>query len=376
MFHVLCSGEGEVWAATSGGVARVDPRAGVAQHTPPTVFVHGFQAAGEELAVPEAGTRSLAGIVLAPGKDAVIVRFGGVDLLHGDELRFQTRLAGVDWNTPSRERSLHLARLEPGDYRLEVRSVAKDGQTSASSASVDFRLLAPLWRRQWFLALAALALALAGWGLHRARLGRVLGLQRVRAQIAGDLHDEVGSGLAQISILSEVARRAAGPEVAERLGEVAELARATRASMSDLVWAIHPEKDRLGDLVVRMQGATAQMFEPAGVELAFRAPSEAELARVALGPETRRQLLLFFKEALTNAARHAHAERVTVALSLQDSELRLAIEDDGRGFEPGASASGHGLAGLRRRAAHLGGRFELESAPGRGTRVTLSVPLR
>jgi signal transduction histidine kinase/ligand-binding sensor domain-containing protein len=375
VFHVLCAEGGPVWAATSGGVARVDPRERETTGAPPTVFVLGFKADGAEFELPEAGAPALDGIVLPPGKDAVIVRFGGVDLLHGDALRFQTRLAGADWSAPSRERSLHLARLGPGDYHLEVRSVAKGGRTSASSASVDFRLLAPVWRRPWFLALAALALALAAWGVHRARLRRLLGLQRVRAQIAGDLHDEVGSGLAQISILSEVARRGAGPEVAERLGEVAELARATRASMSDLVWAIHPDMDRLGELVVRMQGATAQMLEPAGVELAFRAPSEAELAPVALGPEARRQLLLFFKEALTNAARHARAERVTVTLSLQQGALRLEIEDDGCGFEPSASGNGHGLAGLRKRAAHLGGRFELDSAPGRGTRVSLIMPL-
>lgn len=375
VFHVLCSDDGRVWAATSGGVARVDPGEHERLGDPPTVFVLGFEADGEELELPEAGTMALRNIELPPGKDAVVVRFGGVDLLHGDELHFQTRLGGAAWGAPSHERSLHLARLEPGDYHLEVRALAKNGRTSATSASVDFRLLAPLWRRPWFLALALLALALAAWAVHRARLRSLLALQRVRAQIAGDLHDEVGSGLAQISILSEVARRAAAPEVAERLCEVAELARATRASMSDLVWAIHPEKDRLDELVARMQGATAQMLEPAGVELAFRAPSEAELGPVVLGPEARRQLLLFFKESLTNAARHARAERVTVTLSLPPRALRLEIEDDGCGFEPSASANGHGLAGLRKRAARLGARLELDSAPGRGTRVSLTVPL-
>jgi len=374
VFHVLCTDEGIVWAATSGGVARVDPRAPTEVDAAPTVSVKGFEAAGEALDVPEAGTLDLAGIVLAPDKNSVSLRFGGIDLVHGDALRFQTRLAGAEWSAPGRERSLHLARLEPGDYHLEVRSIARGGSTSSSSAVVDFRVLAPVWRRPWFLALASLSLALAVFGLHRIRLARLLALQRVRAQIAGDLHDEVGAGLAQISILSEVARRETGTAVSERLGEVAELARATRASMSDLVWAIQPEGDRLDALVARMQAAAEQMLEPAGVELTFRAPPEEALARVALGPEARRQLLLFFKEALSNAARHAHAGRVGVGLTLENGELRLAIEDDGRGFDPLLAANGHGLPGLRQRAERLGGRFELASSPGRGTRVSLAVP--
>jgi len=256
-----------------------------------------------------------------------------------------------------------------------VRALAKSGLSSAEVASVEFRVLAPVWRRPWFLALAAAALALAVFGLHRARLARVLALQRVRAEIAGDLHDEVGSGLAQISILSEVARREAGPEVSERLGEVAELARSTRASMSDLVWAIRPEEDRLEAVVARMQAAAEQVLEPAGVELAFRAPPAAELARASLGPEARRQLLLFFKEALTNVARHARAEHASVVLAIEGSELCLALEDDGCGFDLRVPPAGHGLASLGQRAQRLGGRLELDSEPGRGTRVVLVLPL-
>jgi signal transduction histidine kinase/ligand-binding sensor domain-containing protein len=373
-FHVLCTDEGIVWAATSAGVVRVDPDVPAEAGALPTVSVQGFEAAGEALDVPEAGTLALSGIVLPHDKNSVNVRFGGIDLVHGDELRFQTRLAGTEWSAPGLERSLHLARLEPGNYHLEIRSIARDERVSPTSAVVDFRVLAPVWRRPWFLALAALALAMVVFGLHRVRLARLLALERVRAQIAGDLHDEVGAGLAQISILSEVARRESGAAVAERLGEVAELARATRASMSDLVWAIRPEEDRLGALVARMQAAAEQMLEPAGVELAFHAPPEETLARVALGPEARRQLLLFFKEALTNAARHAQAGRVSVALTLAGGELHLAIEDDGRGFDPLSTSNGHGLPGLRERAARLGGRLELASSPGQGTRVSLAVP--
>jgi signal transduction histidine kinase len=373
VFDVLCAPDGAVWTATSSSVARLDPRAEPARQAP-RVLVQGFEAGGESVVLPAGGVAGLAGVELASRRDSVVVRFGAVDLVQGDALQFQTRLGDGAWSAPSRARSLHLARLEPGDYHIGVRALAPDGRTSAP-AEVAFTLRAPLWRQPWFLALALAAAGALAYALHRARLGRLLALERVRTQIAGDLHDEVGAGLAQIAIVAEVARREAGPAAGAHLGELAELARTTRTAMSDLVWAIDPRRDRLIDLVARMQAATAQMLEPGGVEFDFKAPAEAELARVELGPEARRQLLFFFKEALTNAARHARARRVEVELALGGGELSLGVADDGRGFEPEATQAGHGLANLRRRARELGARLELESRPGQGTRVALSLPL-
>src|SRR5262249_8516192 len=155
----------------------------------------------------------------------------------------------------------------------------------------EFQLAAPLWQRAWFL--AALALALAGtlggtlWGTLRLRAQRRLALERIRTQIATDLHDEVGAGLAQIAVLTEVARRAENGSASTRPGgeelrEVAELARATRGSMADLVWAIDPRRDTLRDLLQRLHGVTANLFGSAGLELALRMPDEAELDGLAL----------------------------------------------------------------------------------------------
>jgi len=375
---VLVDDEGLVWAATSSGVTRLDPRVRARSPAPPTVFVSGLEIEGEPLDLPASGVLRLDEVVLPPDEDTVVVRFGGIDLERGRDLRFQTRLGrDGEWSPPASERSLHLAQLALGAVALEVRSVARDGRTSDAVARVRFVRLAPLWMRPWFVGLALAGVLSGGWIVRRARHARRHALERVRSQIAADLHDEVGAGLAQISILSEVARREASPDVAGRLGEVAELARATRRSMSDLVWAIDPAKDRLGDLVARMRTATGQMLEPSGVEFSFHAPSDAELERIGLGPEARRQLLSFFKEALTNAARHSQAARVGVALTLDDRELCLGVEDDGRGFDPAAAiGSGHGLASLRQRAERLGARFEVASAPGSGTRVALHLPMR
>ncbi|NOT30485.1 MAG: hypothetical protein HOP15_08570, partial [Planctomycetes bacterium] len=379
--HLIRDRNGVLWAAVAGGLSRLDPSVAPAPSLSPPVCIRRFEAGGRALPVPESGSVHLAGLELSPSERAVVVAYAGIDLAHGATLRFQHRLEGLDadWSESSAETSVSYGSLAPRSYRFLVRALTHDGVASTAPAVVEFRLAAPLWQRPWFL--VALALALAGGllGVQLLRAGRRHALERIRTQIATDLHDEVGAGLAQIAVLTEVARRVGAETSSARLGEVAELARATRSSMADLVWAIDPRRDTLRDLLQRLHGVTANLFGGAGLELVLRMPSEAELDGLALAPDRRRHLLLFFKEAAQNVARHARATRVEIELVVTSgrtgSRLRLTLQDDGRGFDPSVRTEGQGLASLRRRAQALGGELVLESAPGRGTRVELDVLL-
>jgi signal transduction histidine kinase len=206
-------------------------------------------------------------------------------------------------------------------------------------------------------------------------VSRVLVLERLRRQIATDLHDDVGSGLTEIALLSEVVRRDAGAASHARLATVASLARSLRESMSDIVWAVDPRRDRLADLVDRMRQVAFNMAEADGIRVDFEVPGADELARIDLTPDRKRHLLLAFKEAMTNVARHSGGSRARVALKLAGRRLVLSVADDGRGFDPAASAAGVGLASLRRRAAEIGGSLDLDSAKGSGTTLRLEVPV-
>jgi signal transduction histidine kinase len=146
--------------------------------------------------------------------------------------------------------------------------------------------------------------------------------------------------------------------------------------MADIVWAIDPRKDRLEDLVRRMRQLAFNLLERDGLEVEFLAPPEEELAGIALTPDRRRHLLLVFKEAVHNVARHARATQVRVRLELRPGALRLSIQDNGRGFDPAAAGDGHGLGSLRERARKLSGELHLASRPGEGTRLEVEVPLR
>jgi signal transduction histidine kinase len=143
--------------------------------------------------------------------------------------------------------------------------------------------------------------------------------------------------------------------------------------MGDIVWAINPKKDSLDDMVSRMRRFAGEAFAARGVELEFRGPEHERGLR--LDHETRRELFLVFKEAATNAVRHAECARAEVDLCFDGRRLVLALSDDGRGFDPSAPSEGNGLESMRRRAAALGGTLDVDSAPGRGTRVRVTVPL-
>jgi signal transduction histidine kinase len=336
------------------------------------VYVTGVAVGGVPAPVAERGAAAVTGLVLPAADHALRIEYGAVAF---PPARYRYRLDGADaaWSAPTAETSVHYPRLGPGSYRFTVQALDADGG-GGDPAVVAFAVPAPVWRRPWFAALAALALAAAGFALHRARVRRLLALERIRSQIATDLHDDVGAGLSQIAIVAETGRREAPPAAERVLADVAELARGMRNAMDDIVWAVDPRRDRLVDLVRRARAVAGQLFEPDGVALRFEAPAEAEMDGVALEPRARRHLWLWLKEALVNAARHARARSVGVSIALGGGELRFVVEDDGCGLAPGAGRDGHGLRSLQQRAAALRGTCSIAARPGGGTRVALSVP--
>jgi signal transduction histidine kinase/outer membrane protein assembly factor BamB len=370
---------GYIWAGTSGGLSRIDPGMRHASKTPPPVLIARVEAGDEPLAIPERGAARVAGIVLPHSRNNLVVECAGISFSHAP-LSYQWRMNGVDadWSAPSRDRTLRYAGLAPGAYTLHVRAVTPDGLASAEPAEVELRVLPPIWMRWWFLALCAAAIAAAALAWHRARIRRIVAMERIRRQIATDLHDDIGSGLSQIAILSEVAKRDAAtePALVGRLDELAELARAMREGMSDIVWAIDPRKDRLVDLVRRMQQVAFGLLATNGRVVEFNAPSEDAMRRLALPPDRKRHLFLAFKETVANVARHSGAARARIDVAIGERAITLVIEDDGAGFDPDAAHEGHGLASLRSRASALGARLAIDSSPGRGTRVELVVPLK
>jgi signal transduction histidine kinase len=369
-------GDGVLWFSDESGLSRFapGPDSPPERHAP---RIREVRIAGIPTPVPAVGAASIGPLTIEPSQRSIEIAYFSVHHGPGEPPRFQHRLLGTDtdWSAPTIVRSVLYSGLAAGRYRFGVRAVEAPDGSASDPAIVEFRVLAPIWRRGWFVALAAAAIFGLAYGGHRLRVARAVAIERVRTRIATDLHDEIGSSLSQISVLSQVAERdavRASGSAPRALARIAELARGVTESVGETVWAISPREDRLSDLVRRMRRFALELFADGGVEIALLLPSGDSDER--LDPEIRRALYLVLKEALHNARKHAAAHKVDVALRRLSSGFELRVADDGRGFDPSPPSRGNGLLGMRHRAEAIGGRFEVHGGPGGGTTIVFYAP--
>ena len=295
----------------------------------------------------------------------------------GEDLKYQYKLEGAsgDWSPLAAQRTLNFASLAPGSYRLLLRAMGADGAFSETPATLLFKILPPVWRSWWFITMTAALTALVAYRLYSYRIRRLLELERVRTRIAADLHDDIGSSLSQISVLSEVLRTQLGAQEAPISNNISLINRVSQEaldSMSDIVWAINPQQDHLSDLVRRMRRVASENLPAGGIEFAFNASTAGH--DLKLGADIRRQVFLMFKEAVNNVVRHSNCTRAEIDLNLDGRWLALVVADNGEGFDPGEVNEGNGLVSLRRRARALGGEAMITSNQDKGTTVTIKLP--
>jgi signal transduction histidine kinase/ligand-binding sensor domain-containing protein len=356
-FGCLRDRGGRLWFGLQNALAVYDP-AKDRPRLPPKVRLTGLQVFKDRI---PPGAQPF-----AHDRNDLTFSYTGIDLA-AHFMRFRYRLAGLDreW-IDSDQRSARYPNLLPGDYRFEVRAVNDAGLWSAP-AGLSFTILPPPWWRRpgLVLGLAAAGVALAAGLFAAFRVRQLLELERLRAGIAADLHDQVGAGLTDIAILSEVAARKAGslPE----LERIAATAREMVDGLGDIVWLVNPRRDSLYELFLRLKDSYAELFAHAGAELEVGDLSPFEGVRLPMA--WRQDLHLLFKEAFHNALRHSGCRRAELSVTLRRRRLEVVLRDDGKGFDPEPqNGHGEGLATMRRRAERLGGRLDVESSPG-GTAV-------
>jgi signal transduction histidine kinase len=212
--------------------------------------------------------------------------------------------------------------------------------------------------------------------LRRSREERLVELEQVRRRIATDLHDDIGSSLSQIYLLSEVARQRVssnGADIIEPLSLISNASNEVVSSMSDIVWAINPQKDHLSDLIHRMRRFASDTFATRDIAFRFSAPDDA--TNVRLGANLRREVFLIFKESVNNIIKHSGCSATEIDFQIVGDVLVLKVSDNGRGFDTSKAGDGHGLSSMQERAESLGGQWELVSKADNGTTVTLRVVL-
>lgn len=317
---------------------------------------------------------SIKGITLAYNQNFFSFEFAALDFTVPARNRFAYTLEGLDpdWVYPQARRAIY-TKVDPGEYVLKVKGSNNDGVWNEQGIAIPLVITPPFWATWWFRTLAGLTLIAILAALYNYRVSKLLEMERMRVRIASDLHDDIGSSLSSIALITDMVRKRLPPDIDDQkhLLTASTAARHTADALKDIVWIINPEHDKLDDIVLRMKDSAAKLL--VGIEYTFDCPQNA--MDDVLDMEFRRNLLLIYKEALNNIAKYAHATRVDIAIRRHDGTIELHVADNGVGFDLNTVRKGNGLDNLSRRATSIGGTIEIHSRPGLGTTIQLAAKI-
>lgn len=301
--------------------------------------------------------------------------------------QYYYQLMGIDdgWKYAGNKGIAVYAGLSPGKYIFRMNGAPNDGIMSSNGDYLVITIHPPFWKTAWFitsftlLSLGAL-IVIVSYIARRNLKEKLLNLEKEQAlekernRISRDMHDELGSGLTKIAILSEVVKKQLNePEKAkQQLENISASSRELVDNLQNIIWVLNPKNDSLESLSAYVREYALKFFEPFGIDVIFH---YQENLSVKLSEETRHHLFLIIKETFNNIARHAWCNTVTISIRQQADRLELVIEDDGKGFDQNKIRTfGNGIRNMKNRISQVGGIYQIESAPGKGAKTSILVP--
>jgi signal transduction histidine kinase len=373
---------GELRFATSRGVVSFNPAALPMNFRPPPLVLENVLVDGVPLRMRDE-------IRLPHNFKKLEFNYTALSFVAPEKLSFLRRLLGFDeeWIEDGPARTAAYPRLPPGPYAFEFTACNNDEVWNDEVLRLHFEVVPAYWQTAWFrvVMLAAFAglvggsvLAGARMRLRRklARLEQVNALERERARISRDLHDDLGARLTQMTLLTDLAAEdpATSAEVKSQIREVAVQARSAVQSLDETVWMINPQKDSLVHVVAYIAQYAEQFFRSTPVNC--RMQICRDLPECIMPGTLRRDILMLVKESFNNVQKHSGAGEVRLRIAVRAGTLRISIRDNGRGFPSGdAKAQRHGLTSMRQRAEAAGIRMAIHSRTGMGTLVALRLRL-
>lgn len=202
---------------------------------------------------------------------------------------------------------------------------------------------------------------------------RQLEVEILRNNIARDLHDDLGSTLSSIHIISKMAMLEENGRAGQHFSKISQQTAGMMDKLGDIVWSIHPNNDHLDQMLIKMREFAVEILEPKGINLDFQCDENVEKLKIDL--VKRKNVFLIFKESINNIAKYSECQHVLIVFQCKDGQLHMTIKDDGVGFDPFKNGSGNGLRNMKERAAHIGGEVLIESLQQKGSSIQLIAPI-
>lgn len=393
----LLTTNGNLLIPTLTGLARVNVEQLRQNLKQPPVIITRVVIDGRLVAAYEAGDAASvitldqphAQLRLSPEHQRVEIEFTALSFTAPRNVSFRYQMVGLDRGMVElgSKREASYTHMAAGDYTFRVQACNELGVWSDPGAQFSIKVLPYYWQTWTFristaLAAAVLVAGSVAWVVrlrHRRRieqLERQRAMERERARIAQDLHDDLGSGLTEISFGSEFAQdpTLGLVETRQYTQEIGTRARELVAALDEIVWAVNPKNDTVASLASYLCQYAERFLKP--TRLRLRLKVARDLPPAPLNAEERHNLFLAFKEALHNVVQHSKATDVQLAIGLDDAVLTVVVGDNGCGFDPNtAQSEADGLGNMRRRLERIGGSYELVSLMGNGTTATFRFPL-
>jgi two-component system, NarL family, sensor histidine kinase UhpB len=278
------------------------------------------------------------------------------DSIKGSQVIFQLKRLEEEYNTDKKEKEIALLKKDQ-----ELQTLALSRQRVIITLGII-----------GFISAFAIAILLINRYRVMNRTKRLLEIEKVRNNIARDLHDDIGSTLSSINILSQVALTEKNGDTQNYLQRIGNQSARMMEDMGDMVWSINPHNDSMRQIIIRMREFAAEVFELKSIE--YRLFESVEEGLI-LNADQRKNLFLIFKETINNAAKYSQANTVEINLHQQDHTLIMFIKDNGQGFDEQTTKTGNGLRNMRERAKEINGTISLKSGVGEGTEVELRLPI-
>jgi signal transduction histidine kinase len=371
-------------------VVSVDPQNLPLNHRAPPVIIEEVLADDRLLPMPKDGL-----VQVGPGRPRIEIRYTALSLLAPERVRFRVKFDGLDndWVDTHSRRIVHYSHVPPGRYQFRVVACNNDGVWNETGAVLSLIVRPHFWETSWFVALVIMALAAIAYAIYHRRVSqlehqrlvqqqfskRLLEVQESeRKRIAQELHDGLGQNLMLVKNRAVMGReRLADPEkAATQLNEISAAASLALQEVRQIAYSLRPfELDRLG-----LTKAIAVMLERVAATAPIRFDTQVDDLSDALAEDAQIHLYRVIQESINNILKHSAAASVIVEVQRDPESIRIVIHDDGKGFDPKtldyatAGSRGLGLTGIGERVRVLGGQWDIQSAPGKGTRLNITIP--
>ncbi|MEQ8242976.1 triple tyrosine motif-containing protein, partial [Fulvivirga sp.] len=376
--NIFRDNENNIWFGTDDGVFKYDASKEVKNEVEPITYISGLKLFYNEvdwsqytdnisswLNIPEK-------IKLPYSENNLILEYFGVSLSNPKEVKYKFRLLGLEtrWSPVTERTEAVYTNLAPGSYTFEVKAANNDDVWSTIPATFQFEITPPFWQRLWFYVLL-LVLFFVCFKLYndyrvRVNLNKILTLERIRSEelqkvrkrMARDFHDNMGNQIASITVFANLINlklKNKSKEVDDLLQNIQKHTSSLFTGTKDFIWSMDPDSDNLNEIFTYIRDFGEDLYER--TPIAFFSNADDFDKHYPLPSGWSRQLVLIFKEAMTNALKHSQATEVHLDLKLSAKDFVITLWDNGVGFNIDEITKGMGMKNMNTRASQLNGEF-------------------